>query len=584
MISIASKKSPGKSGPAIYIIFALLALALTGCSSPEKEESYNLTAAQEKIAEGKAYLAQNRYFEAYDSFADARELDESNEEARFGQALSRTGELVDNVQALVGLALVVVQDLPIRGDLPSLSYVDENEYIVGLIEDVLNIFVDPAVEIMQICEELQDSPGFKFNIEQFEISVFSYPMLRLSGEWDRADVMALQAGVGMFAALFNIVTGYSLSMDLYDIYDMALVMFDQDTFNTPNVLNLVAQLLTDEQYPNFLGLDEDDENGDGVADGIERHRRAADYLQRAFTSIVAVPQLIAAETDDQSDDIFVSSNALSSWATSRIGLAGRLVLRDGKLIILTEGEYGDIFVGLGDLGLAAIANMADNLGGDAAEDGHVRIKIEDVLEVLVEVAISLLPYIDLGSISDVIEPYTAMLNDPSTLVSLVSGFIPADIELDLGDFLRDPAGLNAILPPVRSDLDPDVKSLLLEFECMQWIPAYAEIGSIDYLPNGSAFCPRYDEDEDVGYTEDDFALTDEVHFSDDFYTDLGIASMVEDGFTSIMPIIPFRDPTLAGLIWIDGTDMDIASSTGMEPASNLTLNALIARAVGQFLD
>jgi tetratricopeptide (TPR) repeat protein len=585
MIKANNRSRAGILDLAIVIAMTMVITMPTACSAPEKEAEYILTPAQERIEEGKGYLAQNRYFDAYDSFDAALTLDEGNEQARFGQALSRTGELVDNVQAMIALALVVVKDLPIRGDLPSLSYVDENEYIISLIEDILNLFVDPTEEIMEICGELQGSAGFKFKIDSFEIHAFSYPFMDLSGEWDRADVLGLQAGIGMFGALFQVLTSYSLSMDLYDIYDMALVMFDQDTFNTPNVLNLVAQLLTDEQYPNFLGLVEEDADGDGVADGLQNQQRAADYLQQAFEALVAVPQIIEAESDDQADDILVSSSELSSWASAQIGLSGRMALLDGKFIILSDDAvYDDIFVGLSDLGLAALAKMADNLAPDLADETRPRVTMEDLLEVIIEVAISLLPYIDLGSLSEIIEPYMSMLNDPTMVVRLATTFIPADIELDIGDFLRDPAGFNTILPPVRTDLDPDKMSLALEFECTQWIPLYAEIGSVDYLPERTAFCPRYDEDEETTYSEEDFAMIDESHFTADFYSDLQIDAIDEDGVTSIMPIIPFQDPSMARLLWINGSDMDIESADGMAPADNLTLNAFIALAVGQFLN
>ena len=246
-----------------------------------------------------------------------------------------------------------------------------------------------------------------------------------------------------------------------------------DNLSLENIPVLIARVL--ERYPSFLSLDEG---------GSESFQAAFDALKTAAEDVKKAGELVAAESDDQSDDVLTlgeTEEVDGETVVRSMHLNGAFFKEDGGSFktfeMLWQGEkYGPMH---------SAGQILANLEGETGR----RLRLEhDVLGMLAILADLLRQTITIQGLLDElsldVDPELIALIDDGTFngpedmpVLLVSAlelalFSPSVLELDLGAFLQRPVGLLQVLPnqtPGTLDADP---RFLAAYEC-------ARLGFVD---------------------------------------------------------------------------------------------------------
>ncbi len=473
------------------LVFALVTLGI-GCSSDSGNASddyepmgdpLDTYTDDELLEKGKESLENFSYAAAEEFFNKRIERLPDDPQATYGLVLADMQHWVALLNLILGL--IFDEDPTQYADpvIPQKSYVKKHLYKVSLkilqaednpdsnvpypLADLLGTLVIDDLRALQEEQlarlaKLKQMPDVTFTLNRFPVSFHRVDLFELGREWDLADVYMVDALTQSLYALVAILDSQNLTdARLVEIYPDLM-----DNLSLENIPILIARVL--ERYPSFLSLDEG---------GSESFQAAFDALRTAAEDIKKAGELVAAEIDDQSDDVLTlgeSEDVDGENVVRSMYLNGAFFKEDGGSVktfeMLWQGEkYGPM-------------HSADQILANLEGETGRRLRLEhDVLGMLAILADLLRQTITIQGLLDElgldIDPELIALIDDGTFngpedmpVLLVSAlelalFSPSLLELDLGAFLQRPVGLLQVLPnqtPGTLYTDP---RFLAAYEC-----------------------------------------------------------------------------------------------------------------------
>lgn len=474
---------------------------------------------EDALDRGRLYLEQNLPQMADAEFNRALAAEPGSVEASFGLALSRVQgifHLMDWVTTLVGQNGTFPQAAPSR----SAPVQDENEFIYRLLTDFLGRILALTREANEGFLRASAAPGFEFEVRSVPLTIRERTVLDLGGRYTPTDARVLAAAGEAFEATMYILLSQDLKTDYFGAFAHAkpLVLtggLDPGNLTggagTATLMNVLAFTLHHPQYPGFLAASAADLDGNGVPDGTEFLGRARTTLEKATSEFAASVETLSASADATSACRFASA---SGGGKVECGGAGH------ALAIPVTTSFR-----------TALSRMAAHLRGDEPKVLSMKKDLSPALAVVVA-AVTQSGLLDIPELA-------AFGKETNIIEAAVAALLPVDIGLDLYTHLGTPHGIRGLFPAVRLDLAPDEINFLFEWECPGVIDQKAALGSTSAYPKGGLTCPA------------DAQLADGAHFSDSLFGSYGIPAIAADGLASAFPSIPFPDPTLVGLLYIE---------------------------------
>lgn len=271
----------------VFLIPLLAMLAVTGCYGESGDDAYRNEQTLKLLNQGKELLRQNQWGLAKEVFQQVLDTyDNTNSEARFGLVLADLLSFTDTIRLVSSLT----------DSFSSASADEENRFVNQLITDLIHDLRAKFVTIDHNLLLVEANPGFVFRINELPIYLSNDkdPSADLGGEWDRADAFLLNALVKAVLGTLDYADSIDLNLDVLRAYDYFSGRLPSDP-TLADYESLIAFVLNDPNYPNFLSVKKDGGNALVAS--------AASNLGQAVYDFQVALYMTSIETDDQTDDI-----------------------------------------------------------------------------------------------------------------------------------------------------------------------------------------------------------------------------------------------------------------------------------------
>ncbi|MDD5224177.1 MAG: M28 family peptidase [bacterium] len=506
----------------IAMVF-LLSLVFFSCSGESKNDAL--------IMEGKSALSRSDPTAAREAFQAVLDSHPDNPEAQFGLVLSDLTSFWNSID----LALSEIFRLYYSPSeiLPN-SYANEDEAISAFIQKFITDTQATFAGISGRLAELEKQKDFRFRVESLPVGSLYNQSRSLQVEFDRTDLYLLSGFSRLMAYLFEFLDAfdwegrYGQAADLYFLPGSGYgEYFDS--------LNLVVFMLNDQLHPNLLGLKN--------PAGAETLARSGQDLAQACDDFLQLIESLQAETSGRDGNFVIMK---TKNGRKYIAFGGEEISRSSD-----AANILDLEIELRPEIAASLEATSENL-----KTGAGTVSLKNNLLYLIDPMVRALAL-------------AAGLRLPAFLADIhISTLVPDVVELNLGRFYQNPAGLRQLLPPWENTGNVLLDNLVLEWECPSDL--HPQTG---FPVSGGLICPDPD------------AIVDSGHFQS--LAGRGIAAIPADGINSVFPYIPFPDPTFNGLLYLDPEPLGISSLGGwneFKPADNLALNAILASLLGPILE
>ena len=244
---------------------------------------YEPSTVSELIAEGKAALEIRDSLTAHEKFERALYLDPQNSDAACGLVLAGGIRTVDTIGDLIGQ----LED-------PHMPFGKEGGMGDCVQELIRNSLLPILNEMAQAIEIALADPNFSFWLEHYPLFVDGdHALLDMGNEWDAADMIGARGFVLLLMGFshtilsleadFNWDTVFHWDFGGKDITDQIIAICD-----------LLITLLSDEDYPDFLKLNED---------GYLLLPKAGLEYGHGLRDLGSFYDYVRMETDPQDDDV-----------------------------------------------------------------------------------------------------------------------------------------------------------------------------------------------------------------------------------------------------------------------------------------
>mgnify|MGYP002641051739 CR=1 FL=1 len=452
------------------------------------------------IDEGRYWLKNAEPGFAANSFEAALELDEENQDARFGAALSRYVNAIELLNMIVSLPTQLAGYAAGDGTKATDPKVveSENDNIAQLLTETftdLHSFFQEA----EAHFELVDPEGLSWTIEDVPIYFNTREFIVLHGRFDQGDYHLLRASNSFFLWF----TGFLAALDMHtDLVTAVATGFEiKDDLSTGAILGLVVFLLDSDSR--FLGLDK--------ANGEALFNAGTLQMKAVGTHLLAALDFFENEDSGSEDDV------------SRYDIDGdNLVIRIQSRLDADSWEEVPIALYFSPDLIQATEDLVGALNSPGTVLPFSRtlgLQLSTVLGVLVQ----------LGFLDHFPLTLPVNLNGLQTeqVWAVLGTYLQDSIGLDYATLFLTPTGLRTFLP-MLSGSGLAEGSLPFEWECPEEI---AENGAP--LKLAGFVCS-------IAAT-----LTDAPHFVDTPY------EIEADSYPSALPYMIWEDPTLASLVQVD---------------------------------
>jgi hypothetical protein len=545
---------------------ALVAVLLVSVASACTEEVPEPTKREQAFE----LLRTNFYIDARPLFEELLAESPNDGELRYGAALAALGESIDHVNYLTTLAFGILGtnyvDDSVENEKAEALSADENDFPIMLFARTFEFLADPLERAVGHLEQIPE--GTTLAMEDFQIRFWQNDFFELSGTWDSADAKFLLTGIAPLYSLLHILKAHDLSLDFYGA--LHYVFHPELEFPAPKIGNILTRVLASESHPDFLKL-----RGDA---GTAQMKEVSRVLAAASTGFVDAVEL-AGKRSAGVGILDLTENDDGERAL-RLTKRVRMVnddLFDLYLQVIPGGYWGTVEVDVPDETLEAFAKI-----GAHFENGGQHLVVNDILYAVVPSALGLIAHFDF---SETVRKLLESFSDIDLIVTIVDDVLPDGLELSPYAWMQSGKGVRQFFPAYRTDLPGEQQNFLLEWECPYFAQSVsAEVGSSAAYPNEGFLCP---EEGDVsGAPDAAYEPVDAYHFYDPAFTAASIEPIERDGIASALPVIAFADPTFAGMLFLDPSEVVDASpmpAAGVVPADNRSLNAWIAQLFDQFI-
>ena len=301
---------------------------------------------------GKTYLSRGEYASAYEAYRLVLNYDPDHTEALVGISLAHFQHVFGMLDMVIGL-LSDYQFDGVEPDRKSATDVSDS-WISSMLVHIVDNMRTMLDEQLTRLDTLKQVDDLEFRLPAYPLKLQREMMIDLHSEWDRADVYALSAFYHLLEGLICLLDSQSFDGDL----DMIEDLFEDGG----DIIAALAALLGDN--PNLLTLD---------AEGDQAWQDSAAALTAAADELLTATELMAAEVDDQSDDVLVQNPSLNEGGVSHFALQGDFASGTKQVKLLWHGNRLSV--------RDTLARLRDNTGGD----GTQRIRFEDDVVMLVGV-------------------------------------------------------------------------------------------------------------------------------------------------------------------------------------------------------
>ncbi len=181
------------------IFISVIAFIIAGCGTGNVKET--------RLKEGRNYLSSGEYLNAYDSYSKVLEEDPENCEANYGLLLSDTLMLIDQVNAILGLASGLGSTLSAAAG--------------GMVDQIVAAFLMPFVELF---DEMDSAAGVierkdcTFNPGHIVIQIGTVddPIVQVAliGQWDPPEAQLIGSMANAAKAILKLVLSVDLDIPL----------------------------------------------------------------------------------------------------------------------------------------------------------------------------------------------------------------------------------------------------------------------------------------------------------------------------------------------------------------------------------
>jgi hypothetical protein len=571
-------------------IFLLFTLALSSCvdmDDSDSDDSSNSSHIEAQMDNGKTLLAEAQYKQASEVFADIlTDLDSGYNPAKFGWSISisllmlhgAVGDVVELITAIGSFANSFLR-IPAGSErdaaIARLTAQQGTGILAGIIATLVEPFNAYLLSIDQYLDEVVADPSFEFRTDSIPVVVDGKYVMNIGGEYDTSEAMAFSAIIKMLLALIDFVYATNFEINLNRMLDPFEEMLGDDVVANMSTFISLAAFLFDAS-PNFLQL-----TGNGPA----LMQSAGNRLGDAAGLIALSIDTAFDETDDQSDDIFaVDHAAVPPMAALNIDVANDIAGSSASSNIMLITITADLKM--------SMERLRDNLlsGGAPISWAEDIAPLMSVLSLLLfdtglsgVLTDSFLGQIEADLASLLVEAGDVIGISEQGISDALVTLVPDYMQFDFGTFFGNPQAMRRIFPPMLvSDNAYDSTSavfdstILLEWECDK-----DALYSDDSVIPGF-LCPVDDSGLiDAGHFPGETSLAPENSSYDaDFYSELGVSGIARDGIKNPLPYIPFGDPTICNLLWLNVSEIEGngegAEGEGFQPATLYTLNKVLA--------
>lgn len=550
----------------VFVLPLLALLAVTGCRGESGDDAYRNEQTLKLLNQGKDLLAQNQWGLAKEVFQQVLDTyDNANSEARFGLVLADLLSFTDTIRLVSSLT----------DSFSSAAAEEENRFVNQLITDLIHDLRAKFVTIDNNLLLVEANPGFVFRINDLPIYLSNdkEPSTNLKGEWDRADAFLLNALVKAVLGTLDYADSIDLRLDVLRAYDYFSGRLPSDP-SLADYQSLIAFILNDPAYPNFLSVKKDGGNALVAS--------AASNLGKAVNNFQIALYMTSIETDSQSDDIlqYVDRNKNGRYDPP-IARTGDKCAHLAEVMAVEGAE--DRYDTDAD---AEKFNAPENfsiLGSVLGGDKNLPFLSEQTA-CLLQKAYHSLAWEDIKDLEATQEIYTEaprinLLHDIVPLVDSVVAGIAEDSDIDglsllkkgiLSDLVEEILGdtieldLHAFFSPNDTGRAGNLRDLLPVWTndacgttgvCANEFVIEMECGPADTLlpvPMTTVF-PDLEIPACKKAWKSSGAVSDTTHFDDyaDRLADFDVKPIPADGFVGNLPYIAFQDASFHGLLFLN---------------------------------
>ncbi len=270
------------------------------------------------IEQGKQALMDNRPDDAKEFFGQANELAPENTDAVFGLSLGTLQGwigLLDDLIASAGGGMGPGGQTKADGD----DEENPGEQIVRLIGQVY----DESKAQLDRFAWLKERPDFVFILEHFPIVIKERTLIDMHSEWDLADVYHMNSMQNIFHMVITLASSQSMDAN-WDEAD-----FDEAGESDIDAsIEKIAQFMSDN--PGFLNVDEEQ--------GAARWTEARNCLYNFAADYIQSMKLMAKESDDQSDDVYIHNDSTEIKHKDHYGMQGDFISGEKQVLMLWSGK------------------------------------------------------------------------------------------------------------------------------------------------------------------------------------------------------------------------------------------------------
>jgi|GEM_PF-2146176 len=363
------------------------------------------------IEQGKQALRDNLPDDAKGFFGQANEIDPENTDAVFGLSLATLQGwigILDELISSYGSGMGPGGQVKADGD----EEENPGEQIVRLISEV---YAESKTQLERFAW-LKERPDFIFTLDHFPIVIKERTIIDMHSEWDLADVYHMNSMLNIFHMIITLASSQSMDAN-WDEAD-----FDEEGENDidQNIEN-IAKFMSDN--PGFLNVDEEI--------GAERWTEARNCLYAFAEDYVKSMKLMAKETDDQADDVYIHNDTTEIKHKDHYGMQGDFISGEKLVLMLWSGQ---------DLSPeATMEQLMAHLDGNA----DLRTQLEDDILMMIGVmadfiiqAVSIEVMADMFEVElgeeaqSLIDLYFGSRDDGEDIPKLFSGTLPNLIGLE----------------------------------------------------------------------------------------------------------------------------------------------------------
>ena len=510
----------------IFLFLAIIPLCGGILTCATEEDTPIQLLVQTKIAEGKTHIGNAAFEDAIAAFQVVLdEYDSDNTEAMFGIAFSEVLKLL--VQFGDSWKEIADMVTPLLGMAPASPVTPQ--------QTGLNMIIDSMVEenlvasmnyVLPFFEQVAQDPNFSMQLEKAPVLVTVEPYiaweLDIGGEYDLGEVYFMQAGfkflkgMAMLAASIN----FQLSSSALSVFgSQFLPLLTGETAGLEMSRDLIFDSLTTilDTSPNFFTIE--------PTQGRARMAEVADLMGGAIDDLFTFLETIAAEADDQEDDV-MAYKPEGNRKYFVVHLYDELEERHIEMKIqFTENvktsleRISSSYQASGGVRANWARDLAPFLGFFIQGMWETTIPAA-VIELVIPYFTGIIGEETAQMITDMMATFESLASE-ELLAGMLTLIIPDVIEFDLGKFFRDPPSefLRLMMPPLTTDGEGN-RTVMIEYEC-------------DDLTDEDLWCQYPD------------TITTTEHF-------VGTPYLIEDdGLKSALPYIAFEDPSLGGFLYLN---------------------------------